>query len=142
MNPKTVGEISEGQVVAALLRLGKVVLTPFGDNQRYDLVVEEDGVFIRVQVKTGRLRNNTIQFNTSSTTYEKGWKDYRGSADVFGVYCHETDTVYIVPVLECGHREARLRLKPTKNGQKTNVRIASHYELSADTDLRAASSVG
>ena len=34
-SPKVVGEKSEGMVLAALLRAGKVVLQPFGDNQRY-----------------------------------------------------------------------------------------------------------
>jgi hypothetical protein len=40
-NTKEVGERSEAQIIAKLLRDGKnVVLLPFGDNQRYDLVLE------------------------------------------------------------------------------------------------------
>ena len=57
MNSKDVGEISEGMVLAALLRARKIVLRPFGDNQRYDLVVDEDGTFVRIQCKTARLKD-------------------------------------------------------------------------------------
>ena len=54
MNSKHVGDTSEAQVIAALLKMGKNVLLPFGDNQRYDVVIEEKGKFIRIQVKTAR----------------------------------------------------------------------------------------
>jgi hypothetical protein len=40
--------------MAALLRRGKKVLMPFSDNCRYDIVVEENGSFTRIQCKTGR----------------------------------------------------------------------------------------
>ena len=46
-NSKSVGDITQSQVMAALLRRGKIVLMPFGDNCRYDLVVEQDGLFFR-----------------------------------------------------------------------------------------------
>ena len=44
------------------------MLIPFGDNQRYDLVVEREGNFVRVQCKTGRVRKEgQILFNTCSS---------------------------------------------------------------------------
>ncbi len=52
MNTKQIGEITEACILAILLKAGYVVLTPFGDNQRYDLVIERDGVFQRVQCKS------------------------------------------------------------------------------------------
>lgn len=56
MNSKSVGEITEGIVLAKMLRLGYVALIPFGNNQRYDLVVDKgDGAFIRGQCKTGEI---------------------------------------------------------------------------------------
>ena len=62
-NTKDVGERSEAQVLAALLKLGKVVLMPYGDNQRYDFVVEDGGEFIRVQCKTGKLKDGRVNFD-------------------------------------------------------------------------------
>ncbi len=55
------GNVSEAYVVARLLELGFVVLVPIGNMERYDLVLHEKGKFIRVQVKTGRLRNGVCK---------------------------------------------------------------------------------
>ena len=131
-SPKTIGERSEGMVLAALLRAGKVVLQPFGDNQRYDLVVDDDGTFIRVQCKTGRLKNGAIYFDTCSSQAHRGRgkQDYRGQADVFGVYFPDRDEVYLVPVEEVGRNLGVLRLVPPKNGQTKGVRMAASYLLS------------
>lgn len=121
-DPKSVGERSEGMVLAALLRAGEQVLVPFGDNQRYDLVVDRGDHMLRLQVKTGRLvtrgsRSGTIAFPTCSSQAHRrngvgGRRDYAGQADYFGVYCPETDGVYFVPVSACGRREAVLRVTP------------------------------
>lgn len=132
MSPKTVGEITEARVLAALLQAGAVVLTPFGDNQRYDLVIENDGVFKRVQCKTGRLRNGTIVVNGSSISApHRGGKrkDYRGSADLFGVYCPDTDECYLVPVDEVPVNEFRLRVDPVVGNNPKAVRMAAPYRI-------------
>lgn len=55
--------------------------------------------------------------------------DYRGDADLFGVYCPETRGVYLVPVDEVGKRSCRLRVAPTRNNQRQNVRWARDHEL-------------
>src|SRR5260370_37668620 len=53
-NNKTIGERSEAIIIAKFLEVGYGVLTPFGDNRRYDLVIEgADGNFYRIQCKTG-----------------------------------------------------------------------------------------
>jgi hypothetical protein len=62
-------------VVAALVAVGKHVLLPFGDNLRYDLAYEEeDGSFVRVQCKTGRLVDGVILFPTSSYHAKPDWQ--------------------------------------------------------------------
>lgn len=114
-----------------------MVLRPFGENQRYDLLIDDGDRFIRVQCKTGRLRNGVIRFNACSVTYHhpsnRGTReykrDYRGSADLFGVYCRETDSVYLVPVDQVGTKEGVLRVAPTKNSQSRKVRWARDFEL-------------
>ena len=43
-------------IITRFLQLGYIVLTPYGGNQRYDLVIEDaDGQFWRIQCKTGTL---------------------------------------------------------------------------------------
>lgn len=69
MNPKAVGELSEAEVIAHLVRTGRPVAIPFGNNQRYDLIVDEDGKLLRAQVKTGRLdERGVVTFTEARST--------------------------------------------------------------------------
>jgi hypothetical protein len=48
------------------------------------------------------------------------------------VYCPQTDKVYLVPIDDtAGDRETSLRVDPPRNGQRSNIRWAKAYELSA-----------
>jgi hypothetical protein len=135
-NHKAIGERSEAIIMAKLLEVGYGVLMPFGDNRRYDLVIEDaDEKFWRVQCKTGWMdeEKSVIKFATASsynhTMRNKGWKDYRGQCEYFAVYCAETKGVYLVPVDQVGVTLAMLRLVPTANKQVKGVRWAKDYEL-------------
>src|SRR5947209_14391348 len=103
LGPKAVGERAQGFILARLMEYDFTVLIPFGDNARYDLVVEKDGQFWRVQCKTGRLSKGGtgIEWNTASID-ARTWKrkDYGGKIDYFAVYCPDTDGVYLVPIAD------------------------------------------
>ncbi|HZM46056.1 MAG TPA: group I intron-associated PD-(D/E)XK endonuclease [Burkholderiales bacterium] len=131
-NSKSVGDITQSQVMAALLKHGKNVLMPFGDNCRYDLVVEQDGLFFRIQCKTGRMNRGAVVFAVASSQYHRGGKrqDYRGQVDAFGIFCPDNGKVYIVPIDDLPlAREAKLRLKPPGNSQEKRIRWAAKYEI-------------
>jgi hypothetical protein len=131
-------------VLARLLEVYETILLPFGENQRYDLLIDAGNEFIRVQCKTGRLRAGAIRFPACSNTYHhpspgrsSPSSDYRGEADIFGVYCPETDTVYMVPVQEVGRRLGCLRVEQTRNGQVRNIRWARDYEVKEEHPVYA-----
>ena len=136
-HPKVVGDASEAMIIARLVQAGKMILLPFGENHRYDLVLDEGDRFIKVQCKTGRLKNGVVLFPTCSTTYHFPknqpstfyQRDYAKDADLFGVYCPDNDSVYLVPVAEVGKRAASLRLEPSRNGQAKRIRWAKDYYL-------------
>lgn len=138
-NKKALGERSQAIIMFKLLETGYHVLTPYGDNTRYDLVIEDaDSGFWRVQCKTGWMENEGayIEFATASSYYHTragrtsyGRKDYQGEVDYFAVYCAETKGIYLVPVDHVGKTSGSLRLQPTKNNQGKNVRWAKDYEL-------------
>jgi hypothetical protein len=65
-HPKAIGDRSTLAVMTALESEGFKVLLPFGENVRYDLVVDDRGRLSRVQCKTGRLRSGAVRFNTCS----------------------------------------------------------------------------
>ena len=136
-HPKLVGDRSTAMVLARLLEIYEVVLLPFGENQRYDLVIDSPEGFVRVQCKTGRLDGGVIRFAACSNNYHHPNRSpdmpyrrhYRGTADMFGVYCPDNDKTYLVPVADIGKRAGTLRLEPTLNNQAQRIRWASDYEI-------------
>jgi PD-(D/E)XK endonuclease len=56
-HPKDIGDRSRLAVMLALRAAGFAVLIPFGENTRYDLVIDDGYSLGRVQCKTGRLFN-------------------------------------------------------------------------------------
>jgi hypothetical protein len=89
-NTSDVGEASRWQIIAALARRGKQLLLPVGDHLRYDLAIDDEGTILRIQCKTGRLRNGAVRFATCSidarstrgTTIRQG---YRGQVVVWSL---------------------------------------------------------
>lgn len=130
-NTKRKGDISEARVLCALLDLGYLVSVPFGENQRYDLLIDDGETISRVQVKTGRLRNGVILFSTVSTHAHRGRpaQPYHGQVEYVAVYCPDTEKVYIVPESHLTRSLGSLRITPTKNNVAKTVRWASAYEL-------------
>jgi hypothetical protein len=132
---KSVGDVSELVVALALARAGYLVSKPFGENARYDLVIDDGTTLSRVQVKTGRLRNGAILFNAySSHSYRNGiaCKPYTSEIDFFGVFCSELGSVYLIPIADTARLSGTIRVYPTKNGQSSHVRWAQPYLVSVE----------
>lgn len=138
---KARGEYSEAVIIAKLLEVGYVVLTPFGDSSRYDLVIEDaDGRFWRVQCKTAwtELDGAILKFNAVSNHYHYGNKeqksvnrkrDYRGQIEYFAAYSPDTGKVYLLPEDHVETTQVTLRLTLPKNNQEKNVKWARDYEI-------------
>jgi hypothetical protein len=125
--------------MAALADAGLDVFLPFGENTRYDLVVDDGIALARVQCKTGRLRQGAVRFRTSSTYAHHpnpGYvtRDYLGQIDYFAVYCPETAGVYFVPIEDIPLRhQGALRIEPARNGQRQGIRHAAAYKIASVT---------
>jgi hypothetical protein len=136
---KAVGNTTEAIVLAALVQKGFRVLLPFGEDSRYDLVVEAGDQFLRVQCKTaspcGNGDRSCIRFHAYSHRFEggkfAGREAYRDQADLFAAYAPSTGQVYILPVSEVPETDVWLRLTPTRNGQHSGVRMAADHTLAA-----------
>ena len=129
-DPKGIGEKSEVQILAALLMADMIVLHPYGDNRRYDLVVDDDGRFLRLQCKTARMSKDgsVMTFKTSSQNWNTGkLRDYRGQADLFAVYCRERNEIYMVSVEKSPMRESVIRMTEPRNGYVRGVKMAKDY---------------
>jgi hypothetical protein len=146
-HPKDIGDKSTLAIIAALRESGHGIYLPFGENTRCDLVADLGDGLVRVQCKTGRLRNGSIKFSVCSTyghhrNPQSARRSYQGQVDYFAVYCPETGGVYVVPIDGLPSRSAaNLRVDATRNSQRTGVRFAADYEIGrvAIEGLRAPS---
>lgn len=104
MDPERKGELTEAVVVAELKRREIAVSLPFGDNERYDSVIEAPGgELLRAQIKTGWEREETVQFKGYSQHTNATGHTYRGytdGIDCFLVYAHEIERLFLVWVDE------------------------------------------
>lgn len=127
MNSKRKGNITELECMLAFIKLGYNVLTPYGDCERYDFVVNKDNKFYKIQCKTSSSDNNgaTFSFDCRSI-YRKNGKfisNFYTKEEIDYFATSFNGKVYLVPVEECGYEKA-LRLEPPKNGQTKGVFMA------------------
>jgi len=135
MHTKSIGEITEGSVIAALIKSGASILIPFGENRRYDIVMDWHGTFYRVQCKTGMLLKDrgVIQFACCSCGNGRNpvRKHYQGQIEFFGVYCPQTEDVFLVPVEDAAKTYTVIRVGPRKsNLVRRGIREAEQYRIS------------
>lgn len=123
----TIGAVTEARVLAALTARGYTVSVPFGV-AKYDLIADIDGQLNKIQCKTGRLRRNGVMFNAYSTGRD-GTRSTYLDCDLFGVYCPDTDEVYLVPVDMAGHTTVTLRVDPLKSTRDYGTRWARDFRL-------------
>jgi hypothetical protein len=134
-HPKEIGDRSALAAMLGLKTAGYALLVPFGENTRYDLVIDNGERLARVQCKTGRLRDGAVEFAVSSTyghhqNPATARRSYSGQIDYFVVYSPETAGVYLVPIEDVPTRAiARLRVVPPRNGQTRRIRPAANYEI-------------
>lgn len=129
MTTSLIGTRTEGMVLAALLKMGKDVLLPFGNCARYDLAYDEGGQLVRVQCKTGKVSKGRVVYNTVSLQRDNSPKHYDDQIEFFGVYCPELDEVYLVPPGYAARGKGSLRVEPTTNNQRAGVVWAADFKI-------------
>ncbi|MCA1646430.1 MAG: hypothetical protein LC797_13555 [Chloroflexi bacterium] len=119
------GKRTAAKILAELVASGRTVLIPWGE-ERYELALDEDGRLVRIQCKTGTLRDGCVDFKTCIMDIRRALGDggYRGQIEAFAVYCPQADKAYLVPIDAVPG--------PTRNCQITGVRWARDYELTAE----------
>lgn len=131
VNPKARGERSEAHILAAVVERGYAPSIPFGNNQRYDIILDDGKNLLRIQCKTGWVENGSLIFQTSSKNGFTGKRTaYTGQIDFFLVYSPETKKVYKVPVEAAPKNCMYLRLETLKsNAPKKSVHWAKEFEF-------------
>ncbi|GAD52013.1 hypothetical protein MBEHAL_0773 [Halarchaeum acidiphilum MH1-52-1] len=131
MDPHRQGDLTEAIVIAELKRRDIPVSVPFGDNERYDLLAEDDsGGIWKLQVKTGRYRDGKVLFNGKSQhTNASGhtYQEYDGDVDYFVIHCDEVGGLYLVPESEVGSQMS-LRVADATQDHRT-INWADDYDF-------------
>ena len=107
--------------------LGHKVSIPYGENCRYDFILDVNGTLLKIQVKTSKfVSEDCFEFSTRSTrvnakgnysqTYTKDEIDY------FATYWE--NNVYVVPVEETSSKKT-LRFEASLN--QPNISWAENY---------------
>jgi len=112
-NSKDVGDQTEVAILQQLIEYGYSVSLPFGDNDKYDLIVDSGTELYRVQCKTAwQNKPDTIRFNTHSQTTRDGEyheSTYEDAVDAFIVRYPENGTLYWVDVADATSQKMELR---------------------------------
>lgn len=130
MHTKTKGSIAEMAIAARLLQDGWKVLLPIGENNRYDLVAERGGKFVRIQVKYVTPKNGVLDVNCRSSN---NWSVLHYSPeeiDAIGVYGSNDGATYFIPVNKINRSSFKLRITETKNKQVRGIHGAKNYSSS------------
>lgn len=130
MNTKAVGEITVAKVLSRFVENGEQVALPFGDNQRYDLVLMRGRKALRVQCKTAHGTDEFFAFRTcSQNPFTNKRRDYQKDVELFAVYYPRNGKVYVIPIKDVTTSDSlTLRLTPSKNLQRKKVRLAKDFE--------------
>lgn len=143
-NSSVIGNIGETVALAEFAKRGVPVLIPFGQNVPYDLVIQLNNKFYKVQCKTCQsVKDGKMLFNVCRTNGFTGKHTTYTSEEVdfLFLYCIENNYMALVPIEDVTvHRGFVIRIDKPKNNQTLNVRMAQDYEL--NITLRTLSSVG
>lgn len=132
LNSHFIGEITEQQVTLEFLKQGILISKPLVQSSRYDFIADINNKLYKIQVKTGRFKEESyLEFATSTShTNTKGTINISYSEDDVDFFATMYNgQCYLIPYRLCGKRAQRLRFVPTKNGQTKGILFAKDFKL-------------
>jgi hypothetical protein len=133
-NTKDRGDETEAKAIQTLISNGYSVSIPFGDNDKYDLVLDDGENLYRIQCKTAwRNKESTIRFNTHTQTTKDGEyceNTYHGEVDAFLVRYPKKGSFYWITIDEATEQKMELRFDAEINHPSINW--ARDYEFSGE----------
>ena len=131
LTTKQKGNITEMECILAFMKAGYKVSIPYGEDCKYDLVVDIANRLYRIQCKTSHALENPkdgFKFKTKSiviTTHGAKTNGYSVEDIDYFATVYEGNC-YLVPVEECNN-EKTLRYRYPANGQKKGISLAENY---------------
>jgi len=137
MEVKQLGNLTELQCITRFYELGYSVSTPYGDSEKYDMILDCKNRLYKLQCKHAKEffdDEGRLSYLKIKTSWQSGYTKnsaYRtnkySKEDVDFFVTHYQGINYLIPVEECS-TEKILRVLPPKNGQTKNISFLSNYE--------------
>ena len=125
---KQISKEGEMRFAAEFLRKGWQIFLPYGEDGPIDLLIEKDGVFKRIQVKSTSPIKGAIHCRVKSSNNWQVKKYTKKEIDYFGIYDYVNKKGYLIPIEDMeGMTEPIIRLDKAKNNQTKRVRLAEQY---------------
>ena len=130
-NSKEIGNLTELQCITGLYELGCDISIPFGNSQKYDLIIDWNNNLYKIQVKHSTGHDNNAYF-----AFKTRWQGHNRSGYTQTSYTKEdidffatsfNGNIYLIPVEQCSGAEKNLRIVPPKNGQIKGINFAKDY---------------
>lgn len=130
LSTKALGAQTELQCLTYLHGLGYDISIPWGDNARYDFVLDVNHNLYKVQVKTShQIDEGVYKFQTRSTYVNSQGNRTAGytenDVDFFATFID--GKCYLIPLSETSTREKVLRFVKPKNNQVKGITFAQNY---------------
>ena len=130
LSSKALGAQTELQCLTYLHGLGYDISIPWGDNARYDFVLDVNHKLYKIQVKTSHLIEEGVYKFQTRSTYINTKGSYSNSyseedVDFFATYIN--DKCYLVPLAETNKRDKVMRFVKPKNNQIKGITFAQQY---------------
>ena len=133
LTTKQKGNITEMECILAFMKAGYKVSIPYGEDCKYDLVVDINNKLYRIQCKTSPALTHPedgFKFKTKSvgiTTHGAKENHYETNEIDYFATVYEGNC-YLVPVGE-SNNEKTLRFRYPANGQKKGISLAEDYRM-------------
>jgi hypothetical protein len=138
IDTKILGNATEMECMLECMKLGVQVSIPFGEDSRYDFIMDYNGKLYRIQSKhcseivddsnkVVAVKFKTVRQSGSNASIHTRTKYTKEEIDYFSTSYE--GKCYLVPVEQCSN-EKILRIKPPKNGQTKGISFLENYELS------------
>ena len=132
-NSKWKGNLGELKAATEFVQSGITVSFPFGDNARYDMIIDIDGELKKVQVKYSDSSTDNDSFvcrctSSKNHTTNKVCDTYIDDIDYFVFYLPEINTCCLVPIEVIGNKTVfTLRNSIPKNNQVKGINFIKDY---------------
>ena len=132
MNSKSKGNLGEIKVASEFIKWGCTVSFPFGDNARYDLIIDDGKELKKVQVKYSdyKTENNSWKcqcVSSTNHTTNKNLHGYEKDVDIIAFYLPDIDTCLMFNISEIkGRTNITIRDTPPLNNQSNVIYVKDH----------------